>query len=203
MITFSQVVERWNNRIVPNAWHTMGNIGAQAYLKKYGHNISYGKKKAISDYARNQGYSAFADGMLGIKGPDKKTVKTETTKITEENVSFPIFSFWANSFSKTHKNSFLAETTAQNLVKLNAFFVGWNVPVWGIITREFPCLRVRTCLGEIDRDGKTVYETGDVDIWTDSEEQAEKISFLSRTGRCKLVNYFYEEGWTYFSSERI
>jgi len=57
------IAERWEERVVANSWHVMGEPGAEAYLKKYGKGIGADKVKAIARYAEDQGYKVIARGF--------------------------------------------------------------------------------------------------------------------------------------------
>lgn len=60
-INESEIIERWNNRVVPNKWHIISN-GAELYLKKYGKGISEEKVKALMKYSEYKSLS-FYNGM--------------------------------------------------------------------------------------------------------------------------------------------
>lgn len=57
------VEKRWQDRVLPNRWHLMGEEGALEYLRKYGKNIGLSKLKALREHARKSGFPEFARGL--------------------------------------------------------------------------------------------------------------------------------------------
>ena len=72
----SDIVKRWNERIVRNGWDKEGKSGASAYLEKYGRNIGDEKLQALADYARKMGCVEFAAFLEGTKGMSKPKLKS-------------------------------------------------------------------------------------------------------------------------------
>jgi len=74
MTTYTEIEKRWNERIVPNGWHTMGREGAAAYIKKYGKKMGEDKRQWFYCWANRQKCKEFAEGIRSIGSkvkPDK------------------------------------------------------------------------------------------------------------------------------------
>lgn len=57
MTTLTEIEKRWNERIVPNNWHTMGREGTKAYIEKYGKKLGEEKRHWLYEHALRNGCS--------------------------------------------------------------------------------------------------------------------------------------------------
>ncbi len=78
-----EIVGRWQERIVPQGWHTDGEAGAEAYLKKYGKGIGADKAIALARQAEREGYPEMARGFWK-KAYELKTGKPAPTSAAVE-----------------------------------------------------------------------------------------------------------------------
>ena len=107
----TEVIERWNSRILPRNLHKQGAPGAEVYLRDYGRGISTQKVEALALYAEGQGDEKFAlgfwargyelaykkkpsvsecDGQAGETGASEGTTYEKTTNLNEPApVNFP------------------------------------------------------------------------------------------------------------------
>lgn len=54
----TDILQRWNERVLPQNLHTKGIVGADDYLARYGKGISVNKIIKIANCARVQGFPA-------------------------------------------------------------------------------------------------------------------------------------------------
>lgn len=59
----SGIVERWNDRVVPNGFDKQGRDGATAYLAKYGKGIAAPKLVELALMAESVGATEMANGF--------------------------------------------------------------------------------------------------------------------------------------------
>ena len=82
--------ERWLDRVVANDLHTMGERGAELYLKRFGRKIGEQKAVHLAIIAENAGYPDVAEGFwkkafsLKTDGPTAKVKKGDKSTATKK-----------------------------------------------------------------------------------------------------------------------
>jgi len=202
------IIERWISRVLANDWHLSAE-GADAYLEKYGKNISNDKVQALADYARAEGCELFA---LGMECHLNEANKLYTVEDAEEIGFNDDMISEAQDPQDSYKSMNLMETTAKYLAEIKAGTACGSVPnqAWVPIGRKYPNLRVRVLLMEMkakDSKGKEFnhFFTGSPDIKLDSKKVADDISSLANDdlngGHGSLRGEYHKPGWTYFETE--
>ena len=82
--------QRWTEQVVPNGWHLQGKEGAEAYLAKYGNNITLPKLAGLALFAERERYPEFAD-RLWVRFYELTPKQPLLVKPTPQGISFSGF----------------------------------------------------------------------------------------------------------------
>ena len=194
MAKITDIIKRWNERVVPNGWDKMGAQGAKNYLEKYGKNVGPEKLKLFADYAKSLGLNDFAEGM--IQGNNEwKIVSMEYAE--KHNFEFDILDAVDNV---SDMNPIIVETTIQELANRN---IGSSCGSEGNscfkeIAKEFPNTKIRTCVWQ---EGDN-FLTSSCEMYIDNEKMGERIQELADIGGGSLrFDWSEKAGWNYFETE--